>query len=367
MAKIKILIIDDSALVRKLLTDILSKHPQFEVVGSASDPIFALKKIKRFSPDVLTLDIQMPKMDGLTFLKQLMRTNPIPTIMFSSLTKKNAIETVQALEKGAFDIIEKPSNINQINDLKSEFADKIILAAQSKKKLLQTKWKPSSVIKSNHDILQQSKMKEFSTRSQLLRSLPKLSDSISLIAIGASTGGTVAIASILSHLPINTPGVVIVQHMPAYFTAAFAARLNKNLPLEIQEAKDQEEIKRGHVYIAPGGFQCMVKLSKEGRLFLRVYEGETVNRHKPSVSVLFASVASQVKEKAIGVILTGMGADGAEEMLQMKQAGSYNIAQDEETSIVWGMPKRAIALKAENVVLPIDKIGNAIKFHLLKK
>ncbi|OHD53325.1 MAG: chemotaxis response regulator protein-glutamate methylesterase [Spirochaetes bacterium GWF1_41_5] len=344
--KIKVLIIDDSALVRKILRTICEKDPGIEVVDTAQDPVFAVEKIKKFLPDVLTLDIEMPRMDGLTFLEKLMMQNPVPAVMISSLTARNAEITLRALELGAFDYVEKPKNIQELETLAETIIEKIKAAGHSS-----ARSRLISIINRSRSTQEKKETPALITR--------QISTTDRIIALGSSTGGTVAIAEILKLLPVNIPGMVIVQHMPGTFTRSFAGRLNSICSLHVKEASDGDQIRDGFVYIAPGGLQCSI-YSSGAKYFIKIQDGPPVNRHKPSVAVLFNSVANYAGKNAVGVMLTGMGDDGARAMRQMKDAGSFNIVQDEESSVVWGMPGSAVKYEAHNIISPLGSIAGEI-------
>jgi two-component system chemotaxis response regulator CheB len=331
VVKINVLVIDDSALVRNLLTEIINENNDMIVVATAPDPLVARELIKLHNPDVLTLDVEMPKMDGLDFLERLMRLRPMPVVMVSTLTEHGSNITLRALELGAIDFITKPklSISDGIMEYADLIADKIRIAAQAKISRPQT-FAVNSILKSSIQKLAEG------------QSHAPLSTSEKLIIIGASTGGTVAITSFLSEMPPNCPGILITQHMPVGFTKSFANRLDSLCQISVKEAEDGERILPGHAYIAPGDKHLLV--TKSGAYYLvQLEDSPPVNRHKPSVDVLFSSVAKCVGKNATGVILTGMGKDGAVGMLQMKEAGSYNLAQDEASCVVYGMPKEAVA------------------------
>ena len=357
MKKIRVLIVDDSPLVRGILTEILSSDPGIEVVGSAMDPYIAREKIKKLNPDVLTLDVEMPKMDGIKFLSNLMRLRPMPVIMISSLTEKNADITLKALELGAFDFISKPKNdvANVLENYSSEIISKVKAASRAR---LQTKLNvPADKDVHNNDIEER-----FSATVILKRNrVPVKSDSSDkIIAIGASTGGTEAIKEILLQLRPDSPGIVIAQHIPKAFSSAFAIRMDSISQLHVQEATDGQKIIAGNAYIAPGDKHLLV--IKEGRQYrCKLNDGPAVNRHKPSVDVLFRSVAQNVGKNALGILLTGMGADGARGLLEIMESGGTTIAQDEITSVVWGMPGAAVELGAANYILPLNKIAYKVE------
>jgi len=337
----KVLIVDDSALMRQLLTQILSSDPELQVVGTAADPFSAREKIKALQPDVLTLDIEMPRMDGLTFLEKLMRGHPMPVVMISSLTSKGADTTLRALSLGAVDYIAKPKL--DVSDGTVEQADDIV-----------AKVKNAARVKIRNSAVQTS------TRAASLGDRPyQFSATHKVVAIGASTGGTEALRELLSPLPADFPGIVIVQHMPETFTRQFAERLDSLCKIRVQEARDGDRILPGLALLAPGGHH-MAATRKGMEYAVRVYRGERVNRHLPSVDVLFSSCARELGRNSVGVILTGMGSDGARGMLEMKQANAFNIAQDEASSIVFGMPREAILLNAVDQVLPLNRIPEAL-------
>jgi two-component system chemotaxis response regulator CheB len=336
----KVLIVDDSALMRQLLTEILGSDPELEVVGAAGDPFIAREKIKTLNPDVLTLDIEMPRMDGLTFLEKLMRGHPMPVVMISSLTDKGADTTLRALGLGAIDYISKPKV--DVSHGTIEHTEEIIAKVKA---AARAKIRRTDPVKMTH-IPSTGKSYQFSATHKV-------------VAIGASTGGTEALKELLAPLPADFPGIVIVQHMPEAFTHQFADRLDSLCKIRVKEAQDGDRILPGHALLAPGGHQMAV-VRRGMEYGVHVYRGERVNRHLPSVDVLFSSCARSMGKNALGVLLTGMGADGARGMLEMKQAASFNIAQDESTSVVFGMPKEAIALNAVDQVLPLGQIPGAL-------
>ena len=339
MKKITVLIVDDSALIRKIFTEILSEHPQIEVIGTASDPLEAREKIKQLNPDVLTLDIEMPKMDGISFLEKIMALRPMPVIMVSTLTQKGAEATIRALEIGAVDYLAKPvSNHNHdtLGALKDELTSKVINAASA-----------------------HFRSKIIAQSSTIIKFTPPISGNKKIIAIGASTGGVEALRDLFVRLPANCPPIVITQHMPEHFTKSFAARLDNISQLRVEEASNHARLKDGHAYIAPGGLH--LKILRLGADFVcKLEDSQSVSGHKPSVDVLFNSVAEAVGERAVGVILTGMGKDGAEGMLAMKKAGSYNIGQDEASCVVYGMPKVAYILGGVDIQAPLNKIAETM-------
>lgn len=351
--KIRVLIVDDSALVRKLLTEMLSVDHMIEVVGQAPDPYVAREKIKQLNPDVLTLDVEMPKMDGVTFLSNLMRLRPMPVVMVSSLTESGADITLRALELGAVDFVTKPKVdlASGLDDYAEEIRAKVKMAAGVKvrtlEKVAQTVARDVDAKLSADAIIAKGAMPTH------LKTTEKI------IAIGASTGGTEAIKDVLLGLPANAPGIVITQHIPEAFSGPFAARMNNLAAMTVAEAHDGDQILPGHCFIAPGGRHLLVERSG-ARFYCRLNDGPPVNRHRPSVDVLFRSVAQQIGQNAIGVILTGMGDDGARGLLEMKEAGSPTIAQDEATSVVWGMPGEAVKRGAADIQLPLGSIAGKL-------
>ncbi len=348
--KIKVLCVDDSATVRELLREIVNAQPDMEVVAVASDPIMARELIKHHDPDVLTLDIKMPRMDGLEFLERLMRLRPMPVLMISSRTKPGSEETRRALDLGARDVIAKP-RLGIRNGLiaeRSAIVNKIRAAARSQSLLPQPRPRSAPIRLS-------MPLTSPLTRSHRA-SAPSIRASDEVLLIGASTGGTEAIREVLEQLPANTPPVLIVQHMPAGFTRSFAERLNRTSPLQVKEASDGERLLPGHAYIAPGDRH--LKLERKGGDYIaRLDAGPKVNRHRPSVDVLFYSAARLAGRKATGVLLTGMGKDGASGLLAMRDAGALTIAQDEASSMIFGMPREAIALGAAREVLALEAIA----------
>lgn len=337
---IKVLIVDDSALIRQILTDILSSDPDIEVVGVASDPLVAREKVKALRPDVLTLDVEMPRMDGLTFLEKLMRARPTPVLMVSSLTERNCETTLKALELGAVDFVTKPKL--DVHDGTFDLADEIRakVKACSQARFQQRRERSSVPI--------------HRPASPGSGALIKSTDQV--LCIGASTGGTEALLEVLTALPADSPGTLIVQHMPPGFTRAFAKRLDNACQISVKEAENGDRVLPGHALLAPGGLHMAVYRSG-AHYAVRVGHGEPVNRHRPSVDVLFRSAAKHLGRNAIGVILTGMGNDGAAGMLQMHQAGARTIAQDESTCVVFGMPREAIAAGGVDEVVPLDRVA----------
>jgi two-component system, chemotaxis family, protein-glutamate methylesterase/glutaminase len=338
---IKVLIVDDSAVVRKIFATELARDPEIEVVGTAPDPFVARDKIINLRPDVITLDVEMPRMDGITFLRRLMKYYPIPTIVVSSLTAKGGDLAMEALDAGAVDVICKPGTSYSVGDMSIELVEKIKGAAH---------------VRLNKRI---DPLTEVTSAARL--SMSKTTNKV--VAIGASTGGTQALQSVLSSLPANTPGIMVVQHMPENFTRSFAQRLNEVCDMDVSEAVDGDSVVPGRVLIAPGNYHMVLNRSG-ARYFVRVVKGPLVNRHRPSVEVLFKSVAKYAGANAVGVIMTGMGADGAQGILEMKENGAFTIAQDEATSVVFGMPKEAIKLGGIDKIDPLDRIPAEILDHL---
>jgi len=349
--KIKVLIVDDSALVRQILVEILKTAPDMDVVGTASDPFMARERIKETNPDVLTLDVEMPRMDGLTFLANLMRLRPMPVVMVSSLTERGAETTLKALELGAIDFVSKPKIdvAGTLRDFSEEILNKIRIAAGARVVARSAPSNPANVPpKHSADAILPA-----NSASRMLRTTDRI------IAVGASTGGTEAIRELLTGLPADSPAVLIAQHIPAAFSAPFAKRMDSVSALSVCEPADGQHIMSGHVYIAPGGKHLLVE--RDGaRYRCRLNDGPPVNRHCPSVDVLFRSVAQQVGPNAIGVILTGMGDDGARGLKEMHEAGAPTIAQDEHSSVVWGMPGAAVKMGAIDEVMSLDKIAAAV-------
>jgi two-component system chemotaxis response regulator CheB len=350
MNKIKVLVVDDSALIRRLFSDMLNADPEIVVIDTATDPIEARSKIKQHNPDVVTLDIEMPKMDGLTFLEKLMRLHPLPVVMISSHTKKGAECVMRSLEIGAVDFMPKP--VSNESDSLHVYANNLINKIKVASKANVAK---HLEINENH-LSHASVISESHASSRTSVELLDCKTNIRLVAIGSSTGGTEAVTEVLKSIPSDFPPIVITQHIPSKFSNAFAERLNRNCAGTIVEAKDGDEIMPGHVYIAPGGLQMEVVKYKY-RLMCKVYKGEKVNRHSPSVEVLFKSVAKVVGKKVISVMLTGMGDDGSASMKDIQDVGGITIAQDEKSSVVWGMPGAAVRLGCVDRVVSLHKIA----------
>jgi len=338
MNKIKVLVVDDSAVVRKIFSEELSKYPDIQVIGVAPDPYVAREKIVNLKPDVITLDIEMPRMDGLTFLKKLMKYYPLPTIIVSSLTPQGGKLTLEAMEIGAVDVIGKPGAAYTVGDMSAQLAEKIRAASRVR------------LTKRDESVMP-------SGAGEPIRALAQTSNKV--VAIGASTGGTEALKKVLTKMPPNSPGIVIVQHMPANFTTAFAARLNDLSQINVKEAEDNDSVTPGTALLAPGNFHMILRRSG-GRYYVEVKTGPMVHHQRPAVDVLFKSTAKYAGANAIGVILTGMGADGAEGLLEMKNAGAGTIAQDEKSCVVFGMPREAIRLGGVDKVVSIDQVASEI-------
>ncbi|WP_140721565.1 protein-glutamate methylesterase/protein-glutamine glutaminase [Pseudomonas sp. Hp2] len=345
-APVRVLIVDDSAVVRQLLTEILSRDPGIEVVGSATDPYVAREKIKRFAPDVLTLDIEMPRMDGLAFLENLMRLRPTPVVMISSLTERGADATLQALALGAVDFVSKPKLdvARGLEDYAAEIVAKVKNAAKARVRAIArpplVRPVPEAPVPG-------------AARSMRFRTTERL------IAIGASAGGTEALRIVLEGMPADAPAVVLTQHLPASFSTAFAERLDRHSAMSVREAADGEAILPGHAYLPPGGKHLRV-VRDGARWRARIDDGVPVNRHKPAVDVLFQSVAANAGPNAVGAILTGMGDDGARGLLKMREAGASTLVQDEASSVVWGMPGAAFKLGAAQEVVPLERVAERL-------
>ncbi len=345
-APCRVLIVDDSAVVRQMLSEILASDPGIEVVGTAADPLLAREKIKRLSPDVITLDVEMPRMDGLAFLENLMRLHPLPVVMISSLTERGADTTLQALALGAVDFISKPKLdvARGLQDYAEEIIAKVKMAARSRVRTLARPGAPRIVLDS---------------APAPLKSSIKFRTTDRLIAIGASAGGTEALRVVLEGMPADAPAVVITQHLPATFSTPFAERLDRHSAMSVREATDGEAVLAGHAYLPPGGKHLRV-IRDGARWRCRVDDGPPINRHKPAVDVLFRSVAESAGANAIGAILTGMGDDGARGLLDLRNAGAPTLVQDEATSVVWGMPGAAFKLGAAEEMVPLERIAERL-------
>ena len=335
---IKVLIVDDSPLIRAVLTEVLQKAHDIEVVGTANDPYQARDLIKKLNPDVITLDVEMPKMDGVSFLKNLMRLRPMPVVMISTLTQQGAPVTLECLELGAVDFVAKPPQQvgNKLLDYAETLHDKIRAAAKAKVRSIKSNSSTASTIAESNF------------------------DKTKVIAIGASTGGTEAIKEVLMRLPEQFPPILITQHIPPVFSASFAERMDRTAKLTVKEAKDGELIKPNHVYIAPGDYHLAVS-GRAGNLSCKVMHAAPVNRHRPAVDVLFKSIAKLgLGNKVSAAILTGMGADGAAGLLKLKQTGAHTIAQDEASCVVWGMPRAAVEADAADKVVSLDNMAQEL-------
>jgi two-component system chemotaxis response regulator CheB len=361
--RVRVLIVDDSASVRQTLATILGNDPEIEVIGVASDPFVAAKRLKEDVPDVITLDVEMPRMDGITFLKKLMSQHPIPVVMCSSLVDDGSETLMQTLEAGAVDIILKPkiAAADYLAEQAMLICDTVKNAARARIGKRRDKSAAGAVGPASGKgpapkLTADAMLPPAGGRSAMAKTTEII------VAVGASTGGTEALREFLVALPANSPGIVVVQHMPEHFTAAFAKRLDGLCQVSVKEAEDGDPVLRGHVLIAPGGRHLL--LERQGaRYHVAVKDGPLVSRHRPSVDVLFRSTARAAGPNAIGVIMTGMGDDGARGMLEMKEAGAYNIAQDEETCVVFGMPKEAIARGGVDTILPLDDIAQHVMLH----
>jgi len=342
MGEIKVLVVDDSAIVRKIFTDQLSKEPGIRVVGTAPDPYVARDKIVTLKPDVITLDIEMPRMDGITFLKKLMRYKPMPVIIVSSLTPKGGKLALEAIESGAVEVLCKPGASYSVGDMGKQLADKIKAAALAR-------IKPPD--RSRKALGDQPKL------AYRNRSLQETTNKV--VAIGSSTGGTEALKQVLVKFPPTIPGILIVQHMPPKFTTAFAERLNELCDITVKEAQDGDHVLTGRALIAPGNYHMLLRRSG-ARYFVSVETGPMVHHQRPAVDVLFESVAEYAGSNAVGVILTGMGADGAKGLLQMKNAGARTIGQDEASCVVYGMPKEAAKVGAVEIVTPLHHVAQEV-------
>lgn len=339
--QIKVLIVDDSAIVRKIFSQELSKHKDIVVVGTAPDPYVARDKIVSLKPDVITLDIEMPRMDGISFLRKLMKYYPIPTIIVSSLTPTNSEMALEAIEFGAVEVLAKPGGSYAVGDMSVQLAEKIRAAAQVRMRA------PTEQVRAPERKVSQE------VNQALKRTTHKV------IAMGASTGGTEALKTVLIGMPLNCPGIVVVQHMPPRFTTTFAARLDSLCQIEVREAKDGDSVLPGTALIAPGNFHMLLK-RVGGTYHTEVKTGPLVYHQRPSVDVLFESVARYAGGNAVGVIMTGMGRDGASGMLEMRKAGARTIAQDEASCVVFGMPKEAIKMGAAESVVPLGEISREV-------
>jgi two-component system chemotaxis response regulator CheB len=347
--KIRVLIVDDSAVVRQTLEEILSSDNEIEVMATASDPFIAAEKILREVPDVITLDVEMPRMDGVTFLQKIMTQHPIPVVICSSLTDSGSETALKALEYGAVEIIQKPriGTRQFLEEARVRICDAVKAAAIAKLKCIDEAVRHAGP-KFSADVILEKPMSH---------AMAKTTEKV--VVVGASTGGTEALSNFLQAMPLDAPGIVIVQHMPEHFTRAFAARLDGICRISVKEAEDNDTVIRGRALIAPGNHHMLLKRSG-ARYYVEIKDGPLVSRHRPSVDVLFRSAARYAGRNAIGVIMTGMGDDGAIGMLEMKEMGAFNIAQDEESCVVFGMPKKAIELNAVDRVLSLNVIPAAV-------
>jgi len=356
--KIRVVVVDDSALVRSILSALIDSQADMACIGVANDPLVAREMIRELNPDVITLDVEMPRMDGLDFLEKLMRLRPMPVVMVSTLTERGAETTLRALELGAVDFVAKPrlGLAQGLQEMAKEITEKVRIAARVRidRRAVARPAPPSASPRAaGHG------PSSADATAPLVKAVPISYSRVStekMIAIGASTGGTEALREMLSGLPADCPAVMVTQHMPPGFTRSLADRLNSVCRMHVKEAEHGERILPGHVYIAPGGRHLAVRRSGANYV-VEVNDAEVVNRHRPSVEVLFNSVANEVGRNAIGVMLTGMGRDGADAMLRMREAGAYNFAQDEASCVVFGMPREAIATGAVHEVLPLQKIA----------
>jgi two-component system chemotaxis response regulator CheB len=336
--KVKVLIVDDSAIVRKILSKQLEQHRGIDVIGTAPDPYIARDKIVALDPDVITLDVEMPRMDGITFLRKLMKHRPMPVIVLSSLTPKGGKTAMEALTAGAIEVLCKPGPAYSVAEACDDLAEKIIAASKARMdKYIPAQNQASSPTQKLH-------MAETTNK---------------IFAIGASTGGVQALTKVLSTMPANAPGTLIVQHMPARFTTSFASRLNDQIAMNVKEARDGEHVIPGKVLIAPGGFHMLLHRSG-ANYYVKIKDGPLVCHQKPSVELMFNSVAKYAGANAIGAILTGMGSDGAKGLLNMKEAGAHTIAEDESTAVVFGMPKEAIEIGATEKIVPLHDIARTM-------
>ena len=357
--KVRVLIVDDSASVRQAMTEILSEDPEIEVIGTASDPFVAARRIQEEVPDVITLDVEMPRMDGITFLRKLMAQHPLPVVMCSSLTEDGSETLMQALEAGAVDVILKPRM-----EAPQFLRESSIRICDSVKAAARARLRPGPGPRSGHATRSASAAPQEKLTADVIMAPPIAGQAMvrtteTVVCIGASTGGTESLRVVLEALPANSPGIAIVQHMPEKFTEAFARRLDGLCAMEVKEAVDGDTVLRGRVLIAPGNRHMLLQRSG-ARYYVTVKDGQLVSRHRPSVDVLFRSAARFAGANALGIIMTGMGDDGARGLGEMKDAGSETIAQDEATCVVFGMPKEAIARGAATKVMPLDYLAGEI-------
>ena len=360
MGKIRVLVIDDSALIRKILTEVLSSSPDIEVVGAAADPLIAREMIKQLNPDVLTLDIEMPHMDGITFLSNLMRLRPTPVVMISTLTEHGAEATLNALALGAVDFIAKPKVdvVNTLNEYAEEIISKVKVAAQAKVGNIQ-----SRAVKPKSPVASIPETSEKHSVDVILKAAPTVKTHISptnkIIALGASTGGTEAIKAVVKGFPADTPPILITQHLPAAFSESFVRHIDLATEMSACIPKHGQTIESGNIYLSPGDMHMLV-IREGGKYIIHLSDGLPVNRHKPAVDVLFRSVSQCAGANAIGVLLTGMGADGAMGMKEMHDAGAKTVIQDEQSSVVWGMPGAAFKLGCADYVVSLEEVSNKV-------
>ncbi|MBF0436593.1 MAG: chemotaxis response regulator protein-glutamate methylesterase [Magnetococcales bacterium] len=366
--KIKVLIVDDSAVVRQTLAKVLESDPDIQVIGMAQDPFVAAERIKTLVPDVITLDVEMPRMDGITFLQKIMSQHPIPVVMCSTLTTKGSETALRAMEYGAIEIITKPKMGTKefLEESRIRICDAVKAAAMANVRQITRRQTPPPTAPqptSRAAALSQGKVEPKLTADAVLppptksRAMSQTTEKV--IIVGASTGGTEALRVFLEAMPVNAPGIVIVQHMPEHFTKAFADRLNGLCSIHVKEAENNDSVVRGRALIAPGSKHALLKRSG-ARYFVEIKDGPLVSRHRPSVDVLFRSAARYAGANAVGVIMTGMGDDGARGMKEMKDSGSYNLAQDEKSCVVFGMPKEAIKHGGVDAVLPLERLANEV-------
>jgi two-component system chemotaxis response regulator CheB len=357
---IRVLVVDDSAIVRQTLSEILNEDPHIEVIATASDPYYAAKKIQKEIPDVITLDVEMPRMDGLTFLRKIMTQHPIPVIIISSLTTKGTETAIKALEYGAVDIITKPNMSTK--QFFEESSIRITDAVKGAAKARVTRKKVQKITPVPTSLQNVAPKLSADAVLQPRRSKAMFETTDMVVAVGASTGGTEALREFLMALPPDSPGIVIVQHMPEHFTRSFAERLDELCQISVKEAAENDTIIRGRALIAPGNHHLLVKRSG-ARYYVTINNGPLVNRHRPSVDVLFRSTSQYVGKNALGILMTGMGDDGAQGLLEMKEAGAITVAQDEKSCVVFGMPKEAIERGAAQHILPLNQIAGFVNKH----
>lgn len=348
--KLRVLVVDDSAVVRQTLNDILCSDPDIEVMATAPDPFIAAERMRREVPDVMTLDVEMPRMDGITFLQKIMTQHPIPVVICSSLTASGSETAFKALEYGAIEIIQKPRV-----GVKQFLEESKVLICDAVKAAAMARVKPIRVRKVQPKLTADAVIPKPGARAMV-----QTTDKV--VVVGASTGGTEALKTFLEAMPVDAPGIVIVQHMPEHFTRSFADRLDDICPISVKEAEDNDTVVRGRALIAPGNRHLLLKRSGS-RYYVEVKDGPLVSRHRPSVDVLFRSAARYAGKNAVGVIMTGMGDDGAKGLLEMKEAGAMTLAQDEKSCVVFGMPKEAIRLGAVDRVLPLESLTGAAVGH----